>query len=106
MRTAVALAAISGTAIHLTGIRARRDKPGLALQHLAAVIAVAKTCSAQVEGLASRSQELGFVPGAIQSGNFEFDVGTAGSITLLLQALVPVLLAAAGAARALRAGGD
>lgn len=80
--------AITGTAIHLTGIRARRDKPGLAPQHLAAVIAVAKTRSAQVEGLALRSQELGFVPGAIQSGNFEFHIGTAGSITLPLQALV------------------
>lgn len=105
LRTAVALAAITGTAIHLTGIRARRDKPGLAPQHLAAVIAVAKTCNAQVEGLALRSQELNFVPGAIQSGNFEFDIGTAGSITLLLQALVPVLLAAPGPSEVLVRGG-
>jgi len=105
LRTAVALAAITGTAVHLTAIRAGRDKPGLAPQHLAAVRAVAETCGAQVEGLELRAQELSFTPGAIKPGNFNFDIGTAGSITLLLQALLPVLLAAPGPSEVIVRGG-
>lgn len=94
LRTAVALSAITGTPVRFSQIRAKRDKPGLAPQHLAAVKAVAEICNAQVEGLALRAQTLTFIPGKIRSGNFRFDIGTAGSITLLLQALLPVLISA------------
>lgn len=105
LRTAVALAAITGTPVQLSRVRAGRAKPGLAPQHLAAVRAVAQICGAQLEELALGAQELRFEPGALRAGSFEFDIGTAGSITLLLQALLPVLLRAPGPSEVLVRGG-
>lgn len=93
LRLAVALSAITGTNSHIIHIRACRDKPGLAPQHLTAVQAVAKLCDASIEGLALRSQEIIFRPGSLRGGDYRFDIGTAGSIALLLQALLPVMLA-------------
>ena len=58
VRTAVALAALTGTRIRVENIRARRDKPGLAAQHLTAVRAVATLCDAGVSGLELRSQQI------------------------------------------------
>jgi len=92
VRTAVALAAITGESVRLTNIRARRAPPGLAPQHVTAVRSVASLCAARVEGLEVRSQELVFYPGKVRGGQFEFNVGTAGSITLVLQAVLPVAL--------------
>lgn len=94
VRMAVALAAASARGVVLHDVRAKRDKPGLAPQHLAAVRAVAALCDAQVEGLELRSTALRFVPGALRGGEFRVDVGTAGSITLVLQALLPAMVAA------------
>lgn len=105
LRTAVALSAITGTPLGITNIRAKRDKPGLAPQHLAAVRAVAEICGARVEGLELRSQSLAFTPGEIRSGSYRFGIGTAGSITLVLQALLPVLVAARGPSHVTVTGG-
>ena len=93
LRTAVALAAVTGREIAIRNIRAKRDKPGLAPQHLAAVRAVAALCEAQVEGLELRSQALRFAPRALSGGEHRFDVGTAGCVTLVLQALLPAMVA-------------
>jgi RNA 3'-phosphate cyclase len=105
VRTAVALAAITGTPVRLANVRAKRDKPGLAPQHLAAVRAVASVCGAECAGLELRSQAFTFAPGALRGGTFRFDVGTAGSITLVLQALLPVLACAPEATRVTVVGG-
>jgi RNA 3'-phosphate cyclase len=105
VRTAVALSAITGTPVRLANVRAKRDKPGLAPQHLAAVRAVAAVCGAESEGLELRSQAFTFTPGALRGGAFRFDVGTAGSVTLVLQALLPVLACAPEAARVTVVGG-
>jgi len=94
VRTAVALAAVTGKAVRLVNVRAGRTKPGLAPQHLAAVRAVAELCGARTEGLEPRATGFTFAPGALRGGTFRFDVGTAGSVTLVLQAALPVLLAA------------
>lgn len=93
LRLAVALSAITGSRVRITNIRARRDKPGLAAQHLAGVLAVGKLCGARIEGLTLHSQEIMFEPTTLRGGDYRFDVGTAGSITLVLQALLPVMLA-------------
>jgi RNA 3'-terminal phosphate cyclase (ATP) len=105
LRTAVALSAVTGTAIHISSIRGKRDRAGLAPQHLTAVRAVAELCGARVDGLALRLQQLMFTPGQIRSGEFSFDVGTAGSVTLVLQALLPVMVAAGAGFRVRIAGG-
>jgi RNA 3'-terminal phosphate cyclase (ATP) len=93
LRTAVALAAVTGREIAVRNIRTKRDKPGLAPQHLAAARAVAALCEAQVEGLELRSQALRFAPRALSGGEHRFDVGTAGCVTLVLQALLPAMVA-------------
>ncbi len=105
LRTAVALAALTGTPIRLHSIRARRDPPGLAPQHLAAVRAVAEIAGASCEGLALRSTELAFTPGSLRQGEFAFDVGTAGSVVLVLQALLPLMIAAPAPCRLTVTGG-
>lgn len=105
VRSAVALAAITGQAVRVDNVRIKRDKPGLAPQHLAAVRAVAALCSAHCEGLELRAQTFSFSPGRLRGGEFRFDVGTAGSVTLVLQALLPVLLCAPGPGRVIVSGG-
>jgi len=105
LRTAVALSAVTGRALRLRDIRARRSKPGLAAQHLTAVRAVGELCDARIEGLALGARELVFAPRALRGGEFRFDVGTAGSVTLVLQALVPAMLASGAASRVLVTGG-
>lgn len=94
VRTAVALAALTGRPTRVSSIRARRRNPGLAPQHVAAIRAVAALCGAEVEGLAFRSPEIRFRGGALRGGHLDVDVGTAGSVTLVLQALLPVALCA------------
>lgn len=93
VRMAVAFSAVTGTPIRITHIRAGRSKPGLQPQHLAAVGAVAQLCDAGVEGLDRGSSTLDFTPRPLHGGDLTIDVGTAGSVTLVLQALLPAALA-------------
>lgn len=93
-RTAIALAAVTGRALRLTKIRARRSRPGLAPQHLTALRAVAALAGGEIEGLVLGATEVTFRPGALRGGDYAFDIGTAGSVTLLAQALLPVMVAA------------
>lgn len=92
LRTSVALAAITRQPVHLCNIRAKRSNPGLAPQHVTAVKAVAALCGAHVEGLEVASLEISFRPGPLRGGQFDFSVGTAGSIPLVLQAALPVAI--------------
>lgn len=91
LRTAVALSAITGKPIRIYNIRAKRDNPGLRPQHLTAVRAIAQLCNARVVGADVGSMTLEFYPSRIRGGSYVFDVGTAGSVPLVLQALLPVL---------------
>ncbi len=91
LRTALSLACITGKPFSITNIRSKRPKPGLQPQHLTCVNALAKISNAEVRGDAIGSQTLEFWPGEIESGEYSFDIGTAGSITLLAQCLLPVL---------------
>lgn len=102
---AVALSALRGVPVTVTNIRAGRPNPGLAAQHVTAIQAVAALCSGQVDGLSVGSTEISFRPGAIRPGRHAFDVGTAGSVTLVLQACLPVALAAPGVVQLQLTGG-
>ena len=95
LRTSLSLSAITGRPLRLTNIRAGRSKPGLRPQHLTAVRAVAALCDAEVQGDNINSQTLEFDPaGPPHSDDFHFDVedaaqhGSAGSVTLILQAML------------------
>ncbi|OGS63347.1 MAG: RNA 3'-terminal-phosphate cyclase [Euryarchaeota archaeon RBG_19FT_COMBO_69_17] len=105
LRMAVALAATTLTEVRVEGIRAGRPSPGLAAQHVTAVKAVAALCAAEVEGLEVGSKAITFRPGPIEAGRHAFDVGTAGAVTLVLQACLPVALAAPGPVRIRLVGG-
>jgi RNA 3'-terminal phosphate cyclase (ATP) len=106
VRTAVALSALTGKALRITNVRASRKRPGLAAQHLAAVRAVAAACDARCEGVELRSGVFSFEPRARPAGGeLRADVGTAGSVTLVLQALLPVLFAARAPSRVVVTGG-
>lgn len=89
LRTALAISAVAQQPIRIYNIRARRPKPGLRPQHLKAVEAVAKLTNANVSGLELDSAEVRFEPGRIADGSYSVDIGTAGSTTLILQAIMP-----------------
>ena len=94
LRTSLALSAAYGKPFEMLNIRANRDKSGLKRQHLTCVRAVAQICGAQVEGDEVDSTRLSFKPGKIKGGTYQFDIGTAGSVTLVSQTVIPVLLRA------------
>src|SRR5437016_13204973 len=91
LRTSLALAAILRREVRIFNIRAGRAEPGLKAQHLTSVKAVTEICDASSKGLQVGSTEFIFSPGVLKAGSFRFDVGTAGSITLVIQNLMPML---------------
>jgi RNA 3'-terminal phosphate cyclase (ATP) len=92
VRTAVALSALTGIPVELLRIRENRKRPGLGNQHCAAVRAVAATCDARVSGNSPGSRTLLFLPGSARNKDITVDVGTAGSVPLVIQAWLPVAL--------------
>jgi RNA 3'-terminal phosphate cyclase (ATP) len=94
LRTSLALACITGRNLHIENIRASRRKPGLAKQHLICVRAACKICGGKCEGAKIGSQVLDFQPGPIRGGDFSFDIGSAGSATLVIQTILPALFLA------------
>lgn len=94
LRTAIAMSTLKQENIRIYNIRANRPNPGLSHQHLMAINALAEMSGAEVEGAHKGSTEVFFSPGEIDGGFYRFDIGTAGSITLLLQALIPPCLKA------------
>jgi RNA 3'-phosphate cyclase len=90
LRMATAYSAILGEPIHVTDIRSGRSDPGLKPQHLTTLQAAAEMCGAELTGARPGSREIWFKPGSILGGEYSFDIGTAGSITLLLQCLTPM----------------
>lgn len=90
LRLSVALASIIGKELHIYNIRKRRSQPGLRPQHLEAVLTAAKLCDGKLEGATLNSQELWFQPGKIVGGRIEAEIGTAGSISMLLLTILPI----------------
>jgi len=92
LRTALSLSCLTQAPFRMLRIRRNRSKPGLQPQHLTAVRALKTVCQADVEGDRAGSQDLVFRPRRVVPGRYDFDIGTAGSTSLLLQALLPPLL--------------
>ena len=105
IRTSLALSLVTGKPFRAYNVRARRDKPGLRQQHLTAVNAAARIGSAKVDGAAVGSREFTFVPGEVRPGEYTFDIGTAGSTTLVLQTVLPPLMIADAPSALTFAGG-
>ncbi|MCE4615510.1 MAG: RNA 3'-terminal phosphate cyclase [Aeropyrum sp.] len=105
LRTAVALSAVTGRPIRVFNIRAKRKPPGLRPQHLTAVRAVAEIAGGRLSGASVGSTRLEFTPGIIRGGRYRFDVGTAGSVALVIQAITPVLAFADSSVEVVVTGG-
>ncbi len=105
LRTALSLSCLFRKPFRMFDIRRGRPKPGLMPQHLAAVAAAAGISGAEVSGNARGSTELVFSPGKPRGGDLVLDIGTAGSVVLVLQTIVPALLFAAGESEVVLSGG-
>lgn len=90
LRTAIALSTITKQSVRIFNIRKGREKPGLRPQHFQGIAAAAKICSAAVQGLKINSTEVDFTPAQIKGGTYTIDIKTAGSVTLILQTLIPI----------------
>jgi len=93
VRDAVLFSTLVGKELYLKKIRAKRGKPGLRAQHLKGIEATAQICQGQLEGAKIGSSEIRFKPGdVIRGGKFNWDIGTAGSTTMLASSLIPLAL--------------
>lgn len=93
LRTSLTLSALTNKPFLIYNIRANRPKPGLQRQHLTAVKVVKTLTNAETKGDELNSTKLEFKPrGIVESGDFFFDISTAGSITLIIQTILPLML--------------
>ncbi|WP_400259841.1 RNA 3'-terminal phosphate cyclase [Candidatus Methanomassiliicoccus intestinalis] len=92
LRTSMALAALLDEEITITNIRANRSKKGLRPQHVAAVRAIAELCGGELEGAFPGSETLTYRPGHSELQDYNIEIGTAGSISLVLQACMLAVL--------------
>ena len=105
LRSSLALSMATGTPFRIDQIRAQRKKPGLLRQHLTAVQAATEICGAETLGASLGSARLDFKPGKVKPGEYTFAIGSAGSATLVLQTVLPVLLTASGPSTLVVEGG-
>ncbi|UCE17414.1 MAG: RNA 3'-phosphate cyclase [Gemmatimonadota bacterium] len=109
LRTGLALASILKVPVRVVNIRANRKNPGLKPQHVMCVQALAALTNASVVGGKINSMEVVFEPKTLRSGEFSFNVAdlksSAGSVTLILQALLPPLLYGPERSRVMIRGG-
>ncbi|MCD4703797.1 MAG: RNA 3'-terminal phosphate cyclase [Methanosarcinaceae archaeon] len=89
VRSAVALSAVTGEEVCIENIRRGRRGSGLHPQHVKAIQATALLCDAEVTGLSIGSTAITFSPLEIKGGSCHINIGTAGSIALLLQCIMP-----------------
>jgi RNA 3'-terminal phosphate cyclase (ATP) len=92
VRTALGLSCLFRKPFRIYNIRKGRKKPGLMPQHLTCVNAARLISEAVVEGDRYGATEFSFLPGKTRGGKYLFDIGTAGSTSLVLQTVIPALL--------------
>jgi RNA 3'-terminal phosphate cyclase (ATP) len=92
LRSALTLAMVTGQTFRMTNIRGKRPKPGLMRQHLTCVKAACEISGGSADGAEIGSTEIVFRAGKLLGSSYVFEIGTAGSTTLLLQTLLPALL--------------
>jgi RNA 3'-terminal phosphate cyclase (ATP) len=91
VRSAITLSSITKKPIIIENIRKKRKVPGLRPQHLTGIKLLAKICNAKVNGLNVGSTTIKFIPKNLESYTIEENIGTAGSISLILQVLIPAV---------------
>ncbi|MEK6909460.1 MAG: RNA 3'-terminal phosphate cyclase, partial [Candidatus Aenigmatarchaeota archaeon] len=92
LRTAIGLSSVLLKPVRITNIRKNRPSPGLKAQHLTGVKIAGEFTNAEIKGLELNSTEIEFIPKSHSIRSRKIDIGTAGSIGLLLQTLTPLLI--------------
>lgn len=105
LRTSLALSLVTKEPVRIENVRARRRKPGLLRQHLTALNAAVAVGQAQVSGAKLGSRTVELIPKRVEPGAYRFDVGTAGSASLVLQTVLPPLMIAEGPSELIITGG-
>ncbi|NGM68093.1 RNA 3'-terminal phosphate cyclase [Natronolimnobius sp. AArcel1] len=100
LRTALGLAVLRNESIRIENVRGDRPKPGLRHQHLAVLETMAAVCDAEIDGAELGAETVRFDPTPsstgpdgsprLEGGQYEVDINTAGSVTLLFDALLPL----------------
>ena len=91
LRTSVSLATALGKPVEIYNIRANRNNPGLRPQHLSSIQTIAEISQSETQGLALNSTKINILPNKVLSKNMHVDIGTAGSITLLMQSVIQAI---------------
>src|SRR2546422_3997 len=89
LRTAIAFSIILGRPVRVIKVRAGRNNPGLRPQHASVLKILREVCGGRLEGGEVGSTAITFYPGVVEASSMKVDMGTAASITLVLQAVVP-----------------
>ena len=105
LRTALVWSLVTGRPFRMDNIRARRPNPGLKPQHVQVLQSLRFLGPVRFEGAVPGSPSVTFHPAPLRGSSFRVDIGTAGSVTLLLQTLLPALLVAEGPGRVEIIGG-
>ncbi len=92
IRTALGFSCLLQQPVEIFNIRKGRKQPGLKNQHLSVVNSLASLCNAEVEGNFINSERIVFKPKEFEHKKMKINIGTAGSVTLLLQSLLLSLL--------------
>lgn len=90
LRSALSLSALTTEPFHITAIRGGRSNPGLRPQHLTAVELLADVCDAEVSEVAVGAESLTFSPEGVRPGTYTANIGTAGSVALLFDTVLPL----------------
>ena len=106
IRVGLALSTVTGKPFRAINIRKGRNMPGLKAQHVHCVKALQQLCNASVKDNYIGSTALTYEPGKISGKNITVDVGTAGSVTLVLQSLVIPSLFSSGVRMQIKGGTD
>lgn len=109
LRTSLSLSACFKKPFFIVNIRKGREKPGILPQHLTGINATAKICEATVENNELYSLSLKFIPKTIIGGEYYFNVAekkrSAGAVTLIIQAILPILFFASKPSKVILEGG-
>lgn len=105
LRTALMLGLLTGRGLRFVRIREGRPQPGLKAQHLAAIEAAGAVSGARIQGAELGSREVAFDPGPVRPGRYQFEIGTAGSASLVIQTVAIPLALAGGPSRVSVSGG-
>ena len=88
VRTAVGLSSLTKKPVKIFNIRKNRPTPGLKHQHMKGIKALKSLCNAETKNLKLKSEIIDFFPSNIKHKSLKINIGTAGSITLILQTLL------------------